>query len=90
MEKRTLKQFHHQLNWSTRIYTLLTVAVVAGAFLFNAWSTNWGLTIIVALAVVLLVEGLAVSLHRHPAGWRVIRWMVLLILLALLLIGAVG
>ena len=88
MERKTLKQFHKELSWSTRIYTLLTVAVLAGAFLFNAWSTNWALTIAMALAVVLFVESFAISFHRHPKTWRVVRWLIVLIVLTLLLIGA--
>lgn len=87
MERKTLKQFHKQLSWSTRIYVLLTVALLAGAYLFDANNTDWTLPVIGALSVVLFVESFAISFHRHPKTWRVIRWAVILILLALLLIG---
>ena len=87
MERKTLKQFHKELSWSTRIYVLLTVALLGGAYLFDANNTNWTLPVIGALSVVLFVESFAISFHRHPKTWRVIRWAVVLILLALLLIG---
>lgn len=81
--KKTLHQFHQDIGWSTRIYVLLALTVVMGALIFR----HWGLTIAFALALVLLVEGLALSIQRHPATWRVIGWWLLLIGLALLLIG---
>ena len=87
MERKTLKQFHKELSWSTRIYTLLTVALLAGAYLFDATQTNWALPITGAIAVVLFVESFAISFHRHPKTWRLIKWGVVLILLMLLLIG---
>jgi hypothetical protein len=87
MERKTLKDFHKQLSWSTRIYTLLTIVLVAGAFLFDAWSTNWALAMVLAVAVVLLVESFAVSFHRHPRTWRIIRWILILILMGLLFIS---
>ena len=87
MEKRTFQQFNSDLSWSTRIYLLLALLVTGGAFLFNAWTTNWAFTIAIALAVVLLVESFVLSVQHHPATWRAIGWALLLILLALLLIG---
>jgi hypothetical protein len=84
---RTFRDFHHSLSWSTRIYTLVTIVVAAGAFLFNAWTTNWAFTMIAAIAIVLFVETFALSLQRHPKTWRVIRMVLLLLLLSLLLIG---
>ena len=87
MQRKTLKQFHQGLSWSTRIYTLLTVCLVVGAHFFKAWETDWALTMIIALAMVLLVESFAISFHRHPKTWQVIRGVLLLILLALLLIS---
>jgi len=88
MEHKSLKQFHKELSWSTRIYTLLTVALLVGAYVFDANQTSWALPIAGAIAVVLFVESFAISFHRHPKTWRVIKWAVILILLTLLLIGA--
>lgn len=89
MERKTLKQFHHELSWSTRIYTLATVLTIVGSFAFDAWNTNWVLTIVSVLAVILFVESFAILFFKHPRAWRIIRWVVLLILLALLLISAI-
>ncbi len=88
MERKTLKEFHKDLSWSTRIYTLLTVALLAGAYIFDANNMGWALPITGAIAVILFVESFAISFHRHPKTWRVIKWTIILILLALLLIGA--
>jgi len=89
MERKTLKQFHNELSWSTRIYTLLVVVTVLLSAVFNAWSTDWTLTIISALAIILFVETFALYFQSHPKTWRVLRVIFLLILLALLFIGTV-
>lgn len=87
MERKSLKQFHQQLSWSTRIYTLLTVLLIVGAHIFKAWETDWVLTVVAAIAIILLVESFAISFYRHPKAWRLIRWGLFLILLAILLIS---
>ena len=92
MQRKTLRQFHRELSWSTRIYTLLTFVTAIGAFIFDAWSTNWALTIIVALSVVLFVESFALFFLHHPKAWKAVRWVVrliILLILALLLTGLV-
>lgn len=86
--RKSISQFQRDVSWSTRIYTLLAAAVTIGAIIFDAWHTSWALTIAAALALVLFVESLVISFHRHPATWRGILWFLLLIALTLLLIGA--
>jgi len=88
MEKRTLKEFHKDLSWSTRIYMLLVVATIVLSIVFDAWSANWALTTIGAIAIILFVESFAISFRRHPKTWKIIRFIFFLILLALVLIGA--
>ena len=87
MERKTLKQFHKNLSWSTRIYTLLTIATVVVSYIYDAWNTNWVQTIILALAIILFVETFEIVFHKHPKAWRTFRWIVILILLALILMG---
>lgn len=87
MAEKTLNDFHRNLSWSTRIYTLLTIVIAVGAFLFDAWNTNWAMTMIMALAVVLFVESFALYFQKHPRTWRLVRWGLLLVLLLLLLTG---
>lgn len=89
MERKTLKQFHRDLSWSTRIYTLLVILTILLSVIFDAWNTNWAFTVVIALALILFVESFAVAFYRHPKIWKTIRWMMLLILLALILIGAI-
>ena len=87
MFDKTLCEFHRDLSWSTRIYTLLTIIIAVGAFFFDAWNTNWAMTMVVGLAVVLFVESFALYFQHHPRAWRLIRWGLLLLLLLLLLTG---
>lgn len=89
MAEKTLNDFHRSLSWSTRIYTLLTIAIAVGAFIFDAWSTNWAMTMMVALAVVLFVESFALYFQNHPRTWRIVRWGLFLLLLLLLLTGSI-
>ena len=89
MEKRSFYQFNQDLHWSTRIFTLMAVLVLLGAFLFNAWGTNWALTVAVVLAVLLLVESIILSVQHHPRTWRAVGWVLLLLLLTMLLVGTV-
>ncbi|MCB9295810.1 MAG: hypothetical protein H6559_22205 [Lewinellaceae bacterium] len=87
MAEKTLNDFHRNLSWSTRIYTLLTIVIAVGAFLFDAWNTNWAMTMIMALAMVLFVESFALYFQKHPRTWRLVRWGLVLVLLLLLLTG---
>jgi low affinity Fe/Cu permease len=88
MEKKTFETFHKDLSWSTRIYALMVVVTIVLSALFDAWSHNWVLTIIGAIAIVLFVETFAIYFHNHPKAWRTVRLILFLILLAMLLIGA--
>ena len=87
MSDKTLNEFHRGLSWSTRIFTLLTLIIAAGAFLFDAWNTNWAMTMVVGLAVVLFVESFALYFQHHPRAWRLAKWGLLLLLLLLLITG---
>ena len=90
MERKTLKQFHKNLSWSTRIYTLLTIATVMFSYIFDAWNTNWVKTIVLALAIILFVETFEILFHKHPKTWKMIRWILILIAVAIILIGFVS
>ncbi len=87
MGTKNFEQFNKELSWSTRIYTLATVVVAVGAFIFNAWDTDFAFTIIVAIAVILFIETFAIYFKNHPKFWRSFRIIIILIFLALLLIG---
>lgn len=86
-EPRPFKKYHNELTWATRIHVILTLALIGGAVLFDAWNTDWALTIIFAVTVVLGVESYALLFRNHPKAWRLLRWGLLLGLLALLLSG---
>lgn len=78
---------YRQPRWSTLIYVTLAVALAIGAAVLNAWQTNWALTILVALGVVLFIESMLLLSQRHPGTWRLIKWGILLLLAVLLLTG---
>lgn len=84
MKGKSWQALDRSLSWSTKIYVLAAILIGLGSFLFNAWSTNWAMTILIALAAVLLVEHFWIVAHRHPKAWRTFKWMVLLIAIALL------
>ena len=85
----TLKQFNRDIRWNTRIFVLATVATVVLSVLLNAWNTNFALTMLMVLSVILIVEIIAISTHRHPKLWLAIWWILILLLLALVLSGSV-
>jgi len=87
MKNNTFKEFHHSLSWSTRIYTLMVLATLGLSFFYNAWSSNWVMTIIGAVTILLFTETFAIYFKHHPKAWRTIRLIVLLILMALFLIS---
>lgn len=87
MGTKNFEQFNKELSWSTRIYTLATVVVAIGAYVFQAWDTDFAFTIIVAIAIILFIETFAIYFHKHPKFWKTFRLIVLLLFLALLLIG---
>ena len=87
MEKKSFQQLHNQLSWNTKIYTLLAISVALFAKFSNALQNDFALTIILALLVVLLVESFARISMSHPKKWKVMKWIALLIGLAILLSG---
>jgi phosphatidylserine synthase len=66
------------------------VLVIVFSFFFNAWSTNWTFTMIAAIAGILFVETFAYYFVHHPRAWQVVRWLFILLLLCLMLIGSIG
>ena len=88
MEKKSWKEFHNDLSWSTRIYTLAVLLVIVFSHWFDAWSTNWTMTIIAAIAGILFLESFAFYFIHHPRAWKAVRWILILLVLALLLTGA--
>lgn len=87
METKGLKKLNKELSWSTRIYTLMTLVVAIGSFVFNAWNTDFALTIIMTIAVVLFIESFAIYFQHHPKYWRAFQILLFLLILAFILIG---
>ena len=87
MEHKNLKDLHNQLSWNTKIYTLLAISVVVFAKLSDALQSDFALTIVLALLLVLFVESFVTISVKHPVAWRYVKWIVILLLLAFMLIG---
>lgn len=87
MSNKTIKEFHTDLSWAVRIQVLLVISIIVGALVFDAWETNWALTMLFAVTVILGVESFAIFFRNHPKTWRLIRWGLLLALFTLLLSG---
>lgn len=85
---QNFRAFPQDISWSTLFYTLMAIIVIAGAFLLQAWSTNFALTILLSIAAILFIESIILSILHHPRTWRNTGWILLLLLLAALLIGA--
>ena len=87
MQRKTLKDFHNKLSWNTKLYTLLAIVVAIIAKFSNAMNTDFGLTIIIGLLIILFVESFAIISVKHPVAWTYIKWIVLLIVLAMVLVA---
>ncbi len=87
MKNKSFQEFNKELSWSIRIQVLMAVGIIIGALIFDAWETDWALTILFAITVVLGVESFAFTFRHHPKAWRLIRWGLILALLVLLLSG---
>ena len=88
MSTKTWKQFNVALSWSTKVYILIAISIGVGAFVFNAWATNWAMTILITLALTLLVEYLSLFSKNHPKTWTFIKWTILFITIMLLFISS--
>ena len=87
MEGKSWSSLNKSVSWSTKIYVLAAIVLGVGSFVFNAWSGNWIIPMLLALASVLLVEHFWIVAHRHPKSWRIFKWMFLIVILALLLLS---
>lgn len=89
MQRKTLKDFHNELSWNTKIYTLLAITVLLLARFTSAFETDFAITIALGLMVVLFVESFAIVSLNHPTLWLYIKWTIILLVLAFILIGLV-
>ena len=88
MKNQTIKEFNDSLSWEVRIFVLLSIAMVAGVFLFETWQATWSVAALFALIVVVGVEVFSNIKDKHPTIWRLIVWGIVLLMLAMLSIGA--
>jgi hypothetical protein len=87
MKRRTLRDFHNELSWNTKIYTLLAISVLLLARFTSALTTDFAVTIVLGLLVILFVESFAIISFNHPGAWVYVKWVVILLVLAFVLLG---
>lgn len=87
MKRRTLKDFHNELSWNTKIYTLLAISVLLLARFTSALTTDFAVTIVLGLLIILFVESFAILSFKHPGAWAYVKWIIILFVLAVILLG---
>ena len=87
MEAKSWKKFSTDLRWSTRIYVLAAILAILFSVIFNAWHTNWVMTVIAVVGTLFLVETFVYGYAHNPGIWQTILWILLLLLIAILLMG---
>ena len=85
MKMKTIQDFHHELSWNTKIYTLLAITVLLVARFSSALETDFAITMVIALMVILFVESFTIVLTKYPVLWKYTKWLIFLILLGMLL-----
>lgn len=89
MQHNTLKDFHDRLSWNTKLFTLLAIVVAFVARFSNAMNTDFALTIIIGILVILFVESFAMLSVSHPILWNYVKWVVFLTILAVILLAII-
>jgi hypothetical protein len=84
---KSFKQFNRDVSWEARFYVLLSVFTIIIAHLCNAWDSQWIPVILSVLLLILFVETIAILLIKEPLVLRTIKWIILILGLALLFIG---
>jgi hypothetical protein len=81
MKRKTLRDFHNELSWNTKIYTLLAIVVLVLARFTSAFTSDFALTIALGLLVILFVESFAI------VSFKYVKWGVILLVLGFILLG---
>lgn len=84
---KSLKDFNQDLTWEIRLYVLVAVTTVALAHVWDAWSSSWVPLILTVIALVLFVEVYVVFIVRNPVLLRFLKWVIIIIGIALILVG---
>ncbi|MCB0686563.1 MAG: hypothetical protein KDC53_08560 [Saprospiraceae bacterium] len=78
---KTTHDLRRELSWNTKFYILMTVSIFLLARLTSALETDFAFTMFVALAVLLVVEGLIMISVKYPVLWNYVKWIALALLL---------
>ena len=79
--------FNKEVSWNTKFYFLLAFLMVLFSFLMNGTETAFFVGAIISLIIVLIVDLYLILSKRYTNTWRVIKFIIVLIIVALTLIG---
>ena len=81
------KTFHNEVSWNTKFYVLLAFCMVLFSYFMNDAELGLMVGAVVSLFIVLFVDLYLILSKRYSKSWKVIKYILLLIIIALLLIG---
>jgi len=79
--------FNKEVSWNTKFYFLLAFLMVLFSFLMNGTETAIFVGAILSLIIVLIVDLYLILSKKYSNTWRVIKFIIVLIIVALTLIG---
>jgi hypothetical protein len=82
MKEEINKNHLKNLTWTTRIFSIIIIAVIIFANRLDAWSEEWPTTTIWILSIILLFHTFTPFLERHE---KIARALIALFAVALLL-----
>ena len=85
MKSKTIRDFHNELSWNTKLYTLLAITVLLVAKFTSALETDFAITMVIGLLIILFVESFTIVSLHYPRLWKYTKWGIILIFLGLLL-----
>jgi len=81
--------FNKEVSWNTKFYFLLAFCMVLFSYLTNGTETGLFIGAIFSLIIVLIVDLYLILSKKYSNTWRVIKFIIVLIIVALTLIGFV-
>lgn len=89
MSFKKFKEFNNNVSWNSKFYVLLVVCFMLFVWIFQDNSSTYAAPAMMAIVVVLLVDFGIRYFVEHPRIWMSVRWIIFLLVMLLVLIGAV-
>jgi len=82
--------FNKEISWNTKFYILLAFCMILFSYLMNGTETGLFVGAIISLIIVLALDLYLILSKRYTKTWKVIKFMIVLIIVALTLIGFIS